>query len=271
MQCPITQEEIEVYGITCNGQIYEYDAIKKWLTIHETDPLTNEYLPNKFVNKVEKEVERILGEEYIKRIAQNTLENSKIYLRGFRSLDSYRRDLEKIAGYRENIKAQEKQWNSYHDMRIKYIYQKEDEARRKRQIVCIADYYMDRSPSFEEQRPAETGNSFEMIDLSNSWRKVISNLNFKCESFSGANLSNHMFHNCMFSHVKFIGTNMRGLYFEDCCFRGDVFFVGAEVDSWTTFDNCEIEDFDWKMYRDKKKFQLIAGARGLKDDYITKE
>ena len=47
--CPITLEPIKQIGITVGGNVYEYDAIKKWLNNHNTDPISNELLPSNFV------------------------------------------------------------------------------------------------------------------------------------------------------------------------------------------------------------------------------
>ena len=49
--CPITLEPIEQFGFTILGSYYEYDKICEWLVSHNTDPVTNIYLPVKKITK----------------------------------------------------------------------------------------------------------------------------------------------------------------------------------------------------------------------------
>jgi len=43
--CPITQLPIEVPGVTADGHVFETEAIKQWLTNHNTSPNTGAVLP----------------------------------------------------------------------------------------------------------------------------------------------------------------------------------------------------------------------------------
>ncbi|CAN8321959.1 unnamed protein product [Cochlearia groenlandica] len=45
--CPITQEVMKEPNIAADGFTYEAEAIKRWLTTHDTSPMTNLKLPNR--------------------------------------------------------------------------------------------------------------------------------------------------------------------------------------------------------------------------------
>jgi hypothetical protein len=49
LMCPITLTEIKLIGCTDNGSLYEFSAIKDWLTNHNTDPATGIELPCRHV------------------------------------------------------------------------------------------------------------------------------------------------------------------------------------------------------------------------------
>ncbi len=51
--CPITLEPIKVGGLTHFGNLYEYRAISDWLAGHDTDPITGEKLPTRYVTKLD--------------------------------------------------------------------------------------------------------------------------------------------------------------------------------------------------------------------------
>ncbi len=51
--CPITQEPIKEFGVTCVGSVYERKAIEQWLKDNTKDPLTGMELPTKVVKTVQ--------------------------------------------------------------------------------------------------------------------------------------------------------------------------------------------------------------------------
>ena len=77
--CPITCCEIQRVGITCYGNVYEYSAIKRWFKENDTDPLTNEYISNKFIIDFGRNKSELQIEEKVKDIQKSSsLRSTKI-------------------------------------------------------------------------------------------------------------------------------------------------------------------------------------------------
>lgn len=109
-------------------------------------------------------------------------------------------------------------------------------------------------------RPPESGNRFDFIDLS---ELIFINKNFKSYSFIFNNFCKTEFTMCDLSRVRFIGCNLEGVVFNECQFRGEeVCFY--KVTGTFIFRNCSIEYTDKAdMTSEPSEFAKILELRGL--------
>src|SRR5580692_6316519 len=111
--CPITLELIKIYGITCFGSIYEFDAITKWFENSEKDPLTGLYVPTKRIHKMISN-----DENEVRRAAEDKLKQTKIWYKPcIYFLDSPKK-FNKLNDIKKFIeKTDQKKWKEYVEMK----------------------------------------------------------------------------------------------------------------------------------------------------------
>jgi len=110
--CPITNESIKVYGMTCYGNIYEYDAIKKWFENNDCDPLFNLVCPTLFVVKLQNY--KIENLEETQRSARLSLDIWCHILKNIRHSEKFYENMNKIKII-NNING----WKEYNEMKRK--------------------------------------------------------------------------------------------------------------------------------------------------------
>src|SRR6056297_1025734 len=121
--CPITLEPIKEFGIICTGNIYEYDAIHKWLLDHNRDPTTNEILLTNFIMKP-----GINHINVIKRIALNFKENMKLIFPHKNYFNDIKNVYDKLIEIEKNINyLDQNEWNKYNLMKCdRFLKEKND-------------------------------------------------------------------------------------------------------------------------------------------------
>ena len=236
--CPITQEPIINGGMTCNGQLYEYNEIVKWFEKSSNDPLTGLPLASTFVRKFN--INR--SADIIEYLIKDARLSYKLWY-PFEHEVTIRLDY-----YQEKLKIKEKFdfssqiWKDYEIMMSnKFIFGTESEEL--------------------PMRPKHSGTELDFLNFSNA---TFENRQFKSRKFIFNNISNTKFISCDLSRVRMIGCELDGTIFQDCYFCGEeVCFY--KVSGTFTFINCKIEyTHKWIMTSDPSKFVEILKLRGLK-------
>lgn len=236
--CPITLEEIQEPGITLIGSIYEYDAIHKWLTNHNTDPITNIILPSKTILKWGDRTESLT--EYAAHVKNNTM----LYNYSFRLAC--------------NISAK------YDKLLEKYQTIKNDRDWLAKTAKTRKDFLSGKSRAYPCRKKDQPSCNF--LNLSNS---NVTNGHYKCETFNFSNLSGSKFINCDFSRCKFIGSNLTDCVFINCVFIGEqVIFYKATVTN-LKFINCAFEYTDrWFNTTHPNEIRQILKQRLIDEEHL---
>jgi hypothetical protein len=229
--CPITLEPIAVYGITCVGSLYEYDAISDWLQDHDTDPVTNLLLPTCFVVKfmdtpaaaTKKGVdmrESLMGWcPSIRLILDNGIKKLHDHLYDLRTSVIDNPDFVQFAS---SFSLDE------------YANTGKDRA------------YMSRLKGklWPENRPLDTGYGLQFLHFKNV---TLSGKSFKSELFDFAVFENCTFISCQFGRASFTGTTFINTLFKKCTIA-----YGEESMFYKATGNIKIsgtircEFYDWK-------------------------
>jgi hypothetical protein len=243
--CPITLEPIKVYGITCYGSIYEYDAIKKWLESNNIDPGTNLPLPTKALSKVDKS-------EYQEKNREQVKKNTLLWCYQYKLIVDSIKKYNDIILIKNSIDL--KSFEKYNQMKRDQFINLEDNFYYST-LVCQGN--VDSQDTIS--RPCGTGQGLQFIDLSNL---VIQNKNFKGCDFSFANLENTKFIQCNLSRTNFISSNLKNCKFLMCEFIGEeTSFYKANVDSCIFF-LCSMEYVEkWQRETNWSKQKEILKKR----------
>ena len=212
MICPITRLPIRRVGITCIGNAYEYDAIKKWFETKKTDPVTNLDLESKFV--IDFGYNKSAEEVYQK--CNYVLKNAKLW-----SLNLIFKDI--YAKAQLNYEKNNKIYNLLIKMLpVESLKKKNKEA--KNTLNCNINYLEKLKFFFDDS---------QFMNLS---KLNIKNKVYKSRNFSGANLSSSAFIDCNFSRCNFYGANLKNTIFVNCQFIGEqVLFHEARFSKYTKF------------------------------------
>jgi len=263
--CSITSEEIKIAGMTVLGNVYEYSSIKEWLKDHSTDPLTNEYLPTKFIVNLGK-VDNKLLEEIDEKKSQ-IRETTKMWAGWIPNQIYQDKSIEalKIKNYLKSLTGEElEKWNQYQEMKKTQFFEKGSNEYYLRVINYHNqdESFLDKDDNLE--RPTGTGHGFQFIDLSKNM--IIKDKLYKSTDFTGSDLSNIKFADCDFSRCVFINSILNNTVFINCTFIGeDITFLDSHTNAKTTFISCVFEKADtWKRFNNPKDVKEILLARKLK-------
>ncbi len=267
--CPITLEEIKEGGMTCFGNIYEYTEILKWVATHDTDPLTNQYLPNKFIRKVD------IHKGDIQKVIKDARNSFELWCPFGKIWAGVRNIYEKILEASKTIDFASSEWITYNKMkRNRFIAESDNAASMS---ACTDVNEVDKDDTCK--RPLGTGKHYDFIDLSllcvskNSGVPPPSGMvrsncgNFKSEVFCFTNFSSNVFISCDFSRVRFIGCNLDNTQFINCT------FIGEEVCFYKSygkikFVDCTFEYMDkWVQTKDLDEVIKILKCRLRKGSY----
>lgn len=240
--CPITLHPIKRAGITILGNVYDADALTKWLQKNSTDPLTNLQMPPELFKIVESSDPDVI------------LAAAATY-RG--SLNPFRR-----VGWNKHISiATHSLLSSLIPNTITPEFQVYRAKLRSRFLTTKCDWMSSETP--EPDRPPNTGIGYQFADLSN--HGFIHDVDVKSFPFDFADLSNSRFVNCKFSRASFIGADLTNTKFIGCEFKGEqVCFTNAKVSKLTMFAGCAIEKVDsWTMVTAPEAVVQTISDRGL--------
>lgn len=247
--CPITMETIVHAGMNCYGNIYEYDAIVEWFKNHNTDPVTREICPSKYVVKVNindknletRQKDMRLTTELVFPITKQWSFEKNLYL--------------KYLEYQKNIKnIPEDEFAKYQRQKKNYFCNDNNRA----YYNCCSHVEKDDTDVFYDEYHIR---DFDFIDLSNSyiWEKK-----FKSQRFVFTDLSDSTFIGCDFSRCTFIGCDMRNVRFVGCRFIGEeVCFYKSDCKNMKIV-RCKIEPIDrWVEIDDLQDMVTILHQRKM--------
>lgn len=231
--CPISLEPINNGGMTCNGQLYEYDEIVKWFTKSSNDPLTGLPLASTFVRKFD--VQRPAD------LIENLIKDARLSYKLWCPLE--REVSVELDYYQDKLK-------------IKETFDFSSQIWKDYQSIMRSG-----SDKTLATRPNNSGTGLDFLDFSND---IFINRRMKNTKFVFNNLLNAKFIQCDLSRVIFVGCELNGVIFENCYFCGEeVCFY--KVSGTFTFINCEIEyTRKWVMIGVPSEFVEILKLRGLK-------
>lgn len=236
--CPITQEKIIIGGMTCNGQIYEYDAITEWFRNSDKDPLTGLYLASIFVRKFDVNCDINL----IQELVEDAKKSYSIWYRvGHELSNTIVQQYYEKKQIKKNYDFTKKEWLEYNSFLRKEL----------SDIVTNT-----------RERPQNTGTGFDFINFSGF---LFLNKQWKLPQFIFNNLNDAQFISCKLSRTKFIGCTMNNVIFDNCEFRGEeVCFY--KLTGTFIFKNCSIEYTNkWIMTSELTEIVKILKFRGLDD------
>ena len=248
--CSITQEPIQIAGITSAGSIYEYAAIQSWLKDHNTDPNTGMYLNWKFILRFPFDLEACQSKALQYRTTA-TYFCPVMFLSG-RKGSLHQLLATKQAQFTNQTSIQRIQWDTFTEFKTHQFMSHDigaygDNNDKNRPLVFTKDYEFLSFPKF----------------------RILRNCSYKNLSFMGATFQGGTFISCVFSYCCFVGTNLCNVVFHKCTFRGDsTLFFKATTNSTTRFVQCTIEKVvTWKHAADVKK---ELQKRGLIGAYTSK-
>lgn len=252
--CPITFEPIKKYGMTCYGNIYEYDAIKEWFESNDTDPINNLMCPNKFVMllRSNKEKDIFLAQE-------NAKHNFKYTYPEFHTFRECKLNYEKLKSIYDMINESD-DWINYNVIKKQKFIDEEFDG---------MIYYGGCENVLEKldendimNRPDNTGAGYQFIKLSEI---SIKNKGYKSFKFEFVDFTNSLFINCDFSRCTFIGCKLDGVVFAKCRFIGEQNCFYKSTTNKTKFFNCCIEPIGkWiEIHSSHNRFRDILKERQL--------
>jgi hypothetical protein len=262
--CHITFEPITKIGMTCYGNIYEYDEICKWVSKNDTDPISRRLLFTKKIVTIPLTTDR----KKLKRWQKKIRENQTILANYPHELLYPEAKIKEVFDTINRISAfqgeQLNQWKLYSQHKLS-TFRDPNYSKCGFPIVNYIDQYD------QIARPPNTGCAFEYIQMGGDMfdKYQHNNINFKGMTFNGADISNNYFVQCIFSRCTFIGTNLSGCIFMGCYFQGEeVNFAGAKVTEDTQFIDCIMEDIgSWNTCSDLQQVKKILEHRHLAEGY----
>lgn len=243
--CPITLDPITVPGITCFGSIYEYDAIKRWLTNSSVDPRTNLHLPSKFV---------------VKWTDFSTLREQAIQIQKSTELWC------KYYDYFDSIKCS----LLIHKLKISKSL-KQERINQLQPLLDtpekIKDYarecYM-KKIRMESENPNEH-QDFQYLTLRNM---SLNKVNFKACHFELSTLEHMRFYDCGFSRVSFAGSHFVNVVFVNCEFNGEEFNMRHATGN-IIIHNCSTEHYNWKPITSPLEVcEVLKKERGFEGEIL---
>jgi Pentapeptide repeats (9 copies) len=227
--CPITQEPIKVAGILCSGSFFEYDAISNWLHDHNSDPLTNLYLPTKFVVK-------FTNLNYLKVKANDIRQSTKVWCKGIYFEDDFKFYSDKLI----NLKTQR---DIVYALPEYQTFEQSMHDNKTLNALTSQAYYRQGKPIIvTEGRPVNTGIDAQFLRLKNM---TYENLMCKNSSFDLCQFTDCVFINCNFSDCSFLGATFNNVKFIQCSFLGGRFTLYDATGS-INISNCTFEYLNWK-------------------------
>ena len=262
--CHITFEPITKIGITCYGHIYEYSEIRKWVSNHDTDPISGRFLFTKKITTVPLTTDRKKLKEWQKKIRDNQTILANYpheLLFPETKIKTVAEIANRIASFNEVETAN---WQKYCQLKLSVFRDPYVGKSGFPQLNYIDSY--DQIP-----RPINTGCAFEFMQLAGDMfdKYQHNGINFKGMTFNGADISNNYFMQCKFNRCTFIGANLDGCIFMGCDFLGEeVNFAGAKVTSETQFIDCRIEDIgSWLYTTNLESVKKILEHRHLAEGF----
>ncbi|AQN68739.1 hypothetical protein [Saudi moumouvirus] len=253
MKCPITLEPIINGGMTCYGNIYEYDVIKKWFEENDIDPVTGEECPSKFIVKVD------IHDPYINERVKDMRKTTELVFPITKSWTSVKILYEKYNGIKSEIKSIPKsEFDKYNECK-RNLFSEENHA----YINAIGSIEKTESDIFYDEHKIR---DYDFIDLS---KKMIHKKSFKSQKFIFTNLSDCKFINCDMSRCIFIGCDLSSVKFIGCEFIGEQTCFYKCTFSNTLFINCKIEYIDkWQTTSDLNEIIKILPKRLVNGNII---
>jgi hypothetical protein len=252
--CPITMEPIQNGGLTCLGNIYEYDAIQDWLLNHDTDPLINLQMPTKFIRKID------IHRKDLNEVIKDAKKSLELWCPRFKSWTSIKNEFDKMLPLYKKFNHNDPKWINYSSAKKELFMQMSDDKAyesliRDQNLIDACDIIL---------RPSDTGKHYDFINLTDL---RITERSFKSQSFFFTNFSNSCFIKCNLSRVKFIGCNLSNVKFIGCDFCGEevCFYKSYGI---VKFIVCSVEFVDkWIMTRDLNELANILKSRLLDGDH----
>lgn len=254
--CPITLEPIKNGGMTCFGNIYEYDIIVNWLLKNDTDPLNGIEMPTKIIRKINIQ-EYTLGE--LDKICKDAKKSLELWCPRFKSWTNSKNKFEKLFPVFKKFNFNDPNWIKYQTIKRKLFLSKDDEAFLSKisgkNLVDTCD---------PMSRPDNTGKRYDFVNLS---ELTMRQKQFKLQIFRFTDFSNSVFVKCDLSRVRFIGCNLSGTIFSECRFCGEeVCFYKSY--GMVKFISCSMEHIDrWVMVRNLDEIVKILKLRLLEGTY----
>ncbi len=238
--CVISLEPIELGGMTCFGNVYDYRAIKRWLADHATDPATNELLPTRFIVKIYGTA-FLAPAELAARGAEMRASTGTWWLASRPPISRAMRSAIHVEGRR---RRQIRAWRRFRARVATVI--AEMPAR-----TVIADLpgtcgAIDRL-WIQADRPGTGGSLYsqsrDRITFDYLKMASVTLLTFKGVSFIGATFIDAVLSECTFSDCAFTSANMTRAVFVGCRFTGATMFDGAYASGGNgpQFVNCYVE------------------------------
>lgn len=237
--CPLTSVIITDPVMTIVGSIYQRSAIRYWLKLHDIDPLTKLPLISKVLLEFNHKIDNWVECSHNQFIFATTC------------LLPYRISMTQLSFYDEAIKIKKEIDIIDHNVKSKNL---------KNEILKLE---------------IEKSNNYKYVSKKNLnflefESKVFDCYYFKNINFSGCDLHNAYFIDCVFDNTIFCISNLECCIFERCIFKGeDTCFNEAITDEYTDFIDCEVENI-YNTNRDLKK-KLIKqnlNKRGLKGSFL---
>ena len=254
--CSITLEPIKNGGITCFGNIYEYDAIVNWLLKNDIDPLNGIEMPTKFIRKINIQEYTLSELDEISKDAKKSLE---LWCPRFKSWTNSKNKFKKLFPVFKKFNFNDPNWIKYQTVKRKLFLSKDDEAFLSKingkNLVNACD---------PMNRPNNTGKRYDFVNLS---ELTIRQKQFKLQIFRFTNFSNSVFVKCDLSRVRFLGCNLSGTIFSECTFRGEevCFYKSYGI---VKFISCSIEHIDrWDIVQKLDEIVKILKLRLLEGNY----
>jgi hypothetical protein len=241
-ECSITLEPIKVYGITCVGQLYEYEAIVEWLKENDCDPLTNVFVPTR--NVIRFEGSHVEALERAKEFKKLTLLWCPSF--EFQLGESLRIQFQKLLALKSDEQVKIREYFEQFDF-LAYGSEKANRA------------FNSRKDHWPKTRPFDTGCGLQFLYLK---EKVIEGICFKSEKFDFAVLENCTFIWCSFGSASFIGTQFNNCTFINCtlAFGGWSFFYKAQG-TIIIREKIHAEFFDRKIPTNNQQIENIFQQR----------
>lgn len=251
--CPISLEPLAgLIGLTVLGSACQLEALHVWLSEHDTDPITGERLPSKFI--VRHNLETYGGPVESERDKWARLRDRQQHLRRSTNLWTMRRDysvdpelqarIRTCAQFAQEHFYQEPLWKEYEDHvcgLLKHCPLYMVDLQEVDALRAWRTYYLRHLASvIPVPIPIFPADNF-FVGVRVSHHVLVSKPNFKGWHFNGADFRG-VSCSAGFPQCKFICADLRGTRFVAADFSGEhVNFTGALVNDQTTFAACDIE------------------------------